>query len=158
MSEQKHKKEAERQRPESLARARVLVETALAREPRLTYQGIGAGFERGRPVDIVGKRFAEERAKLLSDEGLAQVETCARWLEQQRTTKSLNRSGGSYSYKHRAERWGAGNQGMSYVSNGALIAAAIGLGLRYAQVHPRSLNVYLNLSKRQLPPCRGALL
>ena len=57
--------------------------------------------------------------------------------------KTVNRkAGGSYGLKHKAERW-AGD----YISNGALIAAAIHLGIPFEQIKD-SPNVYLAVSSK----------
>jgi hypothetical protein len=53
--------------------------------------------------------------------------------------------------KHEAERWGGRNRMCSYVSNGALIAAALFLGLaidEYGNCWPTSPNAKIGVSKR----------
>ena len=48
---------------------------------------------------------------------------------------------GSYALKHSAERWGERNGLEGYVSNGALIAAALHLGFLVRPDDPRSLSM-----------------
>jgi hypothetical protein len=54
---------------------------------------------------------------------------------------------GSYGLKHAAERWGRANKGVPYVSNGALIAAALYLGLR---VKPYSINAEIGVNRNDV--------
>jgi hypothetical protein len=55
-----------------------------------------------------------------------QVATAIAYLRNLRPTKTTTR--GSYGLKHSAERWGRANRMEPYVTNGALIAAAVALG------------------------------
>jgi hypothetical protein len=48
------------------------------------------------------------------------------------------------------ERWTRATGEEQYIGNGALIAAAIGLGLNYAPSGPRSPNIRLGISERRL--------
>lgn len=64
-----------------------------------------------------------------------QVETARAFLSGCVPVKTRPAASHSYGLKHAAERWGK-----SYVSNGALIQAAIDLGLR---VEPGSINAWV---------------
>ncbi len=140
------KREEREQGP--LAKApRKLVEIAIKREPRLTHFGLGVYDERRKPEHVVAREFNEDRERLLSDDGLAEVATCAAWLQLQQPIKSMNRRHTSLGYKHMVESWVAAKRGDQYIANGSLIAAALGLGFEWASVGP---NVYFNLSERRL--------
>lgn len=57
----------------------------------------------------------------------------------------------SYFLKHEAERWGRRNGMVAYVSNGALIAAAMSLGFvidEYKNCWPTSPNAKIGISRR----------
>ena len=53
----------------------------------------------------------------------------------------------SYHLKHRAENWGKRWGGSTYVSNGALIEAAIRLGL---VIRPYGINANIGVSQREV--------
>ncbi len=105
------------------------LETALLRCPSLTANGID-----GKD----GPLGAEYRNTAVN-----QIRLCANWLTNHQIIGSFNRRYDSYKYKHIVERMHG-----TYISNGALIAAAIGLGLQWERQDWRSLNVYLPLSER----------
>lgn len=133
------------------AHARALVERAIEREPMLTAFGLGVWKQRGMTRAAFDEAFGKERAELFTDRVLDEVQTCADWLALQRPIKTLNRERTSYGLKHEVERWvDRTRKEHQYISNGAFIAAALGLGLTFKQVGWGSPNVYLNLSKRQL--------
>lgn len=121
------------------------MERAIQREPRVTHLGVGVLDERRKSPAAISEDFARGREMLLSDRGLQEVAICASWLELQQPIKTIVRDRTSYGYKHDVEKWSG-----EYVSNGALIAAALGMGLDFKQDHPGSPNVMLNLSKKQL--------
>lgn len=83
--------------------------------------------------------FAKARAELQSD-GISYFIRAVEWLRHipRRKTVSL----GSYWLKHQAERW-AGD----YISNGALIAAAIHLGFRVERIF-ETPNALINVAGR----------
>jgi hypothetical protein len=70
--------------------------------------------------------FAKARAELRSD-GISYFIRAVEWLRHIPRRKTVNL--GSYWLKHQAERWGG-----DYVSNGALIAAAIHLGFKVERI------------------------
>src|SRR5215469_4734871 len=74
-----------------------------------------------------------------------QVETALAYLALLKPTKVA--ALGSYGLKHRAEEWGRDNGHCSYVTNGALIEAAIRLGLR---VVPTGITARIGVSRRSV--------
>jgi hypothetical protein len=75
-----------------------------------------------------------------------EVETAVAYLSLVKPTKRCNNLN-SYALKHDAEEWGGRNGKCNYVSNGALIAAAIRLGLRIKPCSDTSLNAYIGVSR-----------
>lgn len=116
------------------ASSRQLIERAIEREPRLTYFGIGVYAENRKRAADVDREFNLLRTQLLSPEGLAEVDLCERWLSEGQDLDKRN----SYGLKHEVENWAD-----AYISNGALIAAALGLGYEYAVSGP---NVVLSVA------------
>lgn len=74
-----------------------------------------------------------------------QIETAKAYLRLLKPTKRPVVS--SYSLKHRAEHWGKDNGMEPYVSNGALIAAALLLGLA---IKPTGINALIGVSQRSV--------
>jgi hypothetical protein len=74
-----------------------------------------------------------------------EVKTAIAYLSQLTPTKRPTYS--SYYLKHRAENWGKRHGHCSYVSNGALIEAAIRLGLT---IKPISINAHIGVSVRDV--------
>jgi hypothetical protein len=86
--------------------------------------------------------FPENRQQFV-ETGFAEFKNACDFLSGCLLRKTVNRKmGGSYGLKHKAERW-AGD----YISNGALIAAAIHLGIRFEQDND-SPNVHLAVSSK----------
>lgn len=104
-----------------------LVRRAIQREPRLTYFGLGVFDEKNKRPTEIKREFGHWRAHLLSPLGLAEVALCAQWLRTEGAVDARN----SYGLKHDVENWAD-----VYVSNGALIAAALGLGFEYERAGP----------------------
>ena len=89
------------------------------------------GFEDWHPMKPAGvwiKRYAM-RDSLTSDDGEEQFAAAVRWLQARRPRKTVNPKASSYGIKHIAE-----NSEGRYISNGALIAAALAIGLTVAQI------------------------
>ena len=107
------------------ASSRQLIEWAIEREHQLTYFGIGVYAEKRKQAADVDCEFYLLRAQLLSPEGLAEVDLCQQWLSEGQDLDER----GSYGLKHDVENWAD-----AYISNGALIAAVLGLGLGYEYV------------------------
>lgn len=103
------------------------IEVARAKEPRLR----NGGFS-----DTPDKPEHEMRS--------AEVATAIAFLCRCRPTKTTSLS--SYGLKHAAERWGEANGAEPYVSNGALIAAALYLGLR-VKLYNASLNAMIEVNR-----------
>jgi hypothetical protein len=109
---------------------------AMAKQPDLTIDGL-AGPTRNA--------FAERRAEL--EKGVDQFERAVTWLTLVPPRQSPNRRHGhSYEVKHAAQRWAGG-----YISNGALIAAALHLNLPIHQC-PSGINAWLAISSRRSWP------
>lgn len=130
---------------EQLAEAREAVAAATKRYPTLTANGVDGDTECVTP--------------LISERGLEQVATAIAYLRLCTPTKQAKLK--SYGLKHLAEAWGA-TQGLSpYVSNGALIAAAVYLGFPTrpdcycfgVYVGP-GLNLLVGVAKSSLPEAR----
>lgn len=77
--------------------------------------------------------------------GEGEVEHCREWIKRFcRPRKSINYSRGSYSLKHAVENWRSGlPSDCKYVSNGAMIEAAISLGYQFSR---SGLNANFNMS------------
>lgn len=131
--------------------AKRLLEVALAKEPHLTYAGIGLYETRQESIRarlvFSGERFERERAEL--HEHLEEIAACADWIKLQTRIKTFNRSRSSYGYKHNVEYWIDRRGGPHcYVSNGSFIAAAVGLGYETRATQDTVHNVYFQFSKR----------
>lgn len=96
-----------------------LAQEAISLEPRLTAFGLGI-YSRSRRD--AAQEFIRLRNRLLSREGLMEVALCAQWLRDGHATGER----GSYGLKHEVENY----YGV-YITNGALIAAALGMGFEY---------------------------
>lgn len=92
--------------------ARKLVDTAIQRIPNLTPRGVGMSDTK--------------RADMYKDSFLQMVSICAEWVKECKVRKTFNKNHSSYGYKHIVEELRE-----SYISNGAFIAAAVGLGLDF---------------------------
>ncbi|MFC3444087.1 YozE family protein [Sphingobium rhizovicinum] len=117
--------------------AQQAVLTALRQHPDLSLNGFRyTGFDKD-PFEGA-KSEHESRARLFSDDSLAQIATAIRWIDSVKRIKTYKC--GSYGAKHRAEKWGKENGLASYVANGALIAAAVHrkVGLRREQNNPNA--------------------
>jgi hypothetical protein len=104
-----------------------LAEIALALQPRLCRAGIGVLNERYKTVSQVERELEEERDALRSN--LPAIAACADWLRLQRWLNTFTGQT-SFSRKFDVEIWFQVRGGPTLaVSNGALIAAALGLGV-----------------------------
>jgi hypothetical protein len=109
--------------------ARAALNAVAKKWSELTYIGLQA------PSD---GDFAVNRGRLAECE--AEFRRAYDWLVQVPVRSSINRSHGSYGLKHAAEAWSG-----DYVSNGALIAAALHLGLRMEPI-AGTPNAYFNVA------------
>src|SRR5687767_4703646 len=95
--------------------------------PELTAYGVS-----GKQAESEGA-FAQTPEQRISDRAdlfyeLWMIGRCADWIRANVTPrKTINRSRSSYGLKHDVER----ASGRAYVTNGAFIAAAIGLGFKF---------------------------
>jgi len=116
--------------------------------PRLT----ACGFSSRRSPD-----FYADRAEMLTDAFLREVDRAENLLRCYRKTKIVSYLQTSYGLKHRAERYAreaGADRGACYVSNGAMIVAAVVEGFVIKRVGRSSPNVFINISAR---PCRDSL-
>lgn len=130
-----------------MARAKGLLRTALKKEPRLTRLGIGVPHHQWNHWVTQGEQFEAERMGLSTPGSLEEIEVCAQWLGLQKSTKIFSGQRTSYGYKHDVEEWSRSRGSPIHVYNGALIAAALGLGMR-VKVYPGSPNVAINISAK----------
>jgi hypothetical protein len=110
--------------------------------PRLT----AAGFLSPRDPD-----FAVYRAEMLTEAFMNEVDRAEDFLRGYRKIKNVSFLQMSYGLKHRAERCAreaGADWGDCYVSNGALIVAAVLHGFVVKRVGRSSLNAYINISQR----------
>lgn len=83
---------------------------------------------------------SEDELLASSDLDRARILYAKKYIEECGIIKTL--SLGSYSLKHQAEKWAK-----FYISNGAMLAAAIALDVPMRQEHPSSPNALLAVSK-----------
>jgi hypothetical protein len=125
----------------SAAEAQRLIEATLKAEPQLTAFGIGIYGERmkrrERGAAAVAQEFTAERAELRTL--VEHVQSCADWIKRQVPIKSFNDRHTSYGYKHMVEEWWDARGHSVYVTNGAFIAAAVGLGWEAKHDGPNAL-------------------
>ncbi len=106
-----------------------MLKTALSVEPELTAEGV-------TPGDY-------SREELFTEGSLIEVDVCAAWISQLERSRCFNMRHTSYQYKHWAESWAA-----RYVTNGAFIAAALGLGWKHKR-DGGSQNVFFRFEEKQ---------
>lgn len=122
----------------SFADGVVCISKALKACPSLGVYGIG-----NPPGGMTADESIMERAEFV-----VQVVFCMEWITAQKLNANLNTSTGSYAYKHCVERWCG-----EYIPNGALIAAAIGMGLKWRRGRGvTNPNAVFNISRRLVTP------
>ncbi len=153
--------------PQTLYRAlaRVAILAVLEREPRLTMHGIGVGYPPQTPNgrretnQEYNARFHEGQEELHWDSAAEEFLLSLAFLQIVPATKTIRRGTHSYRLKHLAEKYPCSypegeKLGPQYVSNGALIAAAIHAGFRYKTFEDElgyfNLNATFNMSKAAL--------
>lgn len=110
----------------------------------LTRQGLIYRLMRyGRRNQHLAEKYDESRADLLSERGIQEFLRARSYLENFSIRKTINTSRTSYGLKHGAENY----HNRNYVSNGALIAAAIDLGFKIKPLDEYSLNCYLSIGR-----------
>jgi transcriptional regulator with XRE-family HTH domain len=122
---------------------------ALSKEPSLSLNGFPYQHDED-PFDAARSEH-ESRARLFTDDSLAQVATAIAWIDSVKTIKTPTT--GSYGAKHQAERWGRENGYASYVANGALLVGAIYRKIPMKRV-ARSPNALLALDTNPMPDAR----
>lgn len=137
------------------SQAAAFVATAVAAIPSLTRFGVGI-FEQSERRHEQGTawlkaRIAEGQAEL--GLRLDEVAIAADWIKLQVPTATVNTRCTSYTYKHDVENWKAKGGEPAHVSNGAFIAAAIGLGFKF-KIQDDGPNVYFAFSAKSLKAIR----
>lgn len=134
---------------ERLTHAQMLLTRAQEALPRLNYYGIGVDGEartrREKGDAFMDRQLADWRAEMAKH--LDQIAICADWLGEVESVKTPQF--GSYSCKHRVERWCRTKGKCQYISNGSFIAAAVGLGFSYEPIQGTP-NVAFGFSKRSI--------
>lgn len=150
---------------------RIAMSEIIAREPQLNTGGIGAGDRRrvnGLPetADDRQRRVEDSRADFTSDYTVEEFLRALVFVTRVKPIKRIGRQAYSYELKHLAEKtpctYPEGQQlGPDYVSNGALIAAAIYAGFTHRQIDADewtpSLNANFNMSPRSIRELRAEL-
>lgn len=114
---------------------------ARAQHPEITSYGFG--------LPANDKDHFEESG----DSGLQMIVACRRWLIGQKFRKTINPTDcpGSYAAKHMVESWpGNPKKPTKYIYEGALILAAVALGVPYKQ-KTGNWGIYLGLSRKTIP-------
>jgi hypothetical protein len=146
--------------PFFVAIGRVAIQQLLVREAQLTTDGMGLN-PLHRP--LTGKRedrkeyaarFQRCREEFKGDHEVKQFLRALAFVTNIRRVETINRTLSSYRLKHNAERFSStypdGTRlGPDYVSNGALIAAAIHAGFQYWK-HPGTTEVAFNMSRESI--------
>ena len=148
---------------------RIALSEILAREPLLNVEGIGAGDRRrvnGVPETASNRqrRIDNSRTDFTSDHGVEEFLRALVCVSRVRSIKRIDRQADSYELKHLAEKtpctYPEGQElGPDYVSNGALIAAAIYAGFNHRQINDGvkepSLNANFNMSSSSIRELRA---
>ncbi|PZV34889.1 hypothetical protein [Mesorhizobium kowhaii] len=125
------------------AAAKTVLSDLAVKHPKLTMWGIGVGRPQQKPDGKFENareqytRFLEARQELVSDGAAEAFLLSLAFLTRITPTKAVRKGTGSYWVKHIAENFACSypegeKLGPRYVSNGALIAAAIHAGFRTA--------------------------
>lgn len=98
--------------------------------------------------DVCSYGVASKDTDLADKPSRQQVKSCLEFLAPHGKRKTINRNISSYGLKHAVERWLRSNGSdayFCYVSNGALIMAALELGYDCVQCAHGSPNVFINI-------------
>jgi len=118
---------------------RTYLADAMQKYPYLTIDGLAGD----RRPDFEGRRMELVAA-------VDEFERAVAWLSVIPKRKSPNRDDGhSYGLKHAAEEWAG-----AYITNGALIAAAVHLGFPIAPC-PSAINCWIGIASMRKWPPRG---
>jgi len=129
---------------------REAVQRVMEHEPILTQSGFGVHRDPKMTLQEHRNELAARRAALLAPRGIDEFVRAREYLLPVSHRHTINPKAFSYGLKHRAEHHHR-DQGRldNYVSNGALIAAAIHLGFQYRIDGP---NAYFNMGSRGTQP------
>jgi hypothetical protein len=129
---------------------RAAIKAVLDREPHLAKWGFGIPREPQKPHQQRIREFEENRSALLGPSGVDEFLRACEFLSFFQRRRTINPRVSSYGLKSSAERFhrdrGATD---SYVSNGALICAAVHLGFDIRQA---GINAYFNIGASQDHP------
>jgi hypothetical protein len=133
------------------------IQAVLDQQPHLTVHGFWApntSAWRSEPHRSP-EAIREGRAEFFGADEIAEVQAAMVYLDQLRPTRiSPRNSPGSYGLKHDAERWHASRRtqatGHTYVSNGALIMAALIKGFAIKREDERSPNCLIGVNPREV--------
>jgi hypothetical protein len=128
--------------PEQLAEADTAIQIAQERFPDLGWEGLYPFPTRA------GTRHLK---KATGAPDCAQVATAIAFLRL--CSLAMRRGQGSYALKHQAEEWGMRNDMEHYVSNGALITAAIYLDFPVKRSGPSSPNAVVGVDRQSREIC-----
>lgn len=147
-------------KPFFIAVGRCAVQEVLQQEPILTMSGLGDGGPH-RKADGTREtaeeqvlRFRKWRAEFMADQSIEQFLRAVDLVGRFKKIKTINKKAFSYGLKHTAEKRFCAYPdgeilGPNYVSNGALIAAAINVGFVYKR-DGNSLNAFFNMSQKSI--------
>jgi hypothetical protein len=129
---------------------RAAIQRVLEHEPRLARRGFGVFRDAKQTIEDSQEEFAHDRAELYSAWGISEFLRAREYLSLASHRRTVNDRRSSYGLKHDAEHYFR-DRGIAdnYVSNGALIAAAIHLGFNYRVVGP---NAYFNIGRLNAEP------
>lgn len=117
---------------------------AMAKEPALTYFGLGVYDQHKKSKDEYEREFIQKREQL--EGSLHQFQLCCEWLSLCQPRQTINtKIGSSYRLKHVVEAYYG-----EYIANGVFIAAVIHMGIPYKS-HGDSPNIHVALSSKHLP-------
>jgi hypothetical protein len=117
------------------------ISLVLKQHPELTGHGIGIYAGNKLTKEDYDKAFSDEVDYLYNHK--SEIQDCLEWLLTAEKRKSMNVCRSSYGIKHIVEK-----HCKRYVSNGALIVAAIMAGFNIKQCRAGGANVYLNISEK----------
>jgi hypothetical protein len=132
------------------AAERAAIKAVMDKEPHLAAWGFGILREPQKPYQQRLREFEESRSALLSPAGVDEFIRSREYLSYFPRRRTINRGVSSYGLKSSAERFhrdrGATD---SYMSNGALISAAVHLGF---DIRQHGINAHFNIGARQDHP------
>jgi hypothetical protein len=136
--------------------ARAQLRELLAVNPELSWKGWHTVWSKdlGNGHYVTAETLAADRAEFLTDGGVRQFIAARAFLNVPNLArKTMNSSRSSYGLKHDVERWTRASDCNQYVSNGALIAAALALGLRAS----RETGSFNSVFNARAPTLRAAV-